>query len=65
MDAELLPLVESLRQLGLKGEVKADKLVRVPLDDNTIGRLNYGRRQTGLPAVLLLRIYLERYVSNL
>ena len=39
LDVELLPLVESLRELGLKGEVKADKLVRVPLDDNVIGRL--------------------------
>lgn len=50
LDAELLPLVESLRKLGLKGEVKVDKLVRVPLDDNVIGRLNLGRRQTGLTA---------------
>lgn len=65
LDAELLPLVESLRQLGLKGEVKADKLVRVPLDDNVIGRFNHGRRQTGLPAVLLLRICLERYVTEM
>lgn len=65
LDAELLPLVEALRQLGLKGEIKADKLVRVPLDDNVIGRINHGRRQTGLPAVLLLRICLQRYVQTL
>ena len=58
----ILPLIESLRKLGLKGEVKADKLVRVPLDDNVIGRLNYARRQTGLPAVLLLKICLQRYL---
>ena len=64
LDAELLPLVDSLRQLGLKGEVKADKLVRAPLDDNVIGRLNHGRRQTGLPAVLLLRICLHKYTKN-
>ncbi len=62
LDAELLPLIETLRQLGLKGEVKADKLVRIPLDDNVIGRINHGRRQTGLPAVLLLRICLQRHV---
>jgi len=43
LDTELLPLVGSLRQLGLKGEVKADKLVRVPLDDNVVARLNYDR----------------------
>ena len=65
LDAELLPLIETLRRLGLKGEVKADKLVRVPLDDNVIGRLNHSRRQTGLPAVLLLRICLQRHVQTL
>ena len=64
LDAELLLLVESLRRLGLKGEIKADKLVRVPLDDNVIGRLNYSRRQTGLPAVQLLRICLQMYVQG-
>lgn len=64
LDAELLPLIDSLRQLGLKGEVKADKLVRVPLDDNVISRINHGRRQTGLPAVLLLRICLQKYVAK-
>ena len=64
LDAELLPLIESLRELGLKGEVKADKLVRVPLDENVIARMNHGRRQTGLPAVLLLRICLQRYTRH-
>ena len=57
-------LVEVLRELGLRGEDKADKLVRVPLDDNVIGRMNYGRRQTGLPAVQLLRVCLERYAAG-
>ena len=60
LDAELLPLVESLRELGLKGETKADKLVRVPLDDNVVGRVNLGRRRTGIPAVLLLKMCLEK-----
>jgi len=64
LDAELMPLIESLRRLGLKGEVEADKLVRVPLDDNVIGRMNFGRRQTGIPAVHLLRVCLERYVTG-
>jgi hypothetical protein len=64
LDAELLPLVESLREFGLKGEIKADKLARVPLDDNAIGRLNHARRQTGLSAVLLLRMCLRRYVAE-
>ena len=62
LDAELLPLVESLRELGFKGEVKADRLVRVPVDENVIARMNHGRRQTGLPAVLLLRICLQKHI---
>lgn len=64
LDAELLPLIDSLRDLGLKGETKADKLVRVPLDENVIARLNHARRQTGLPAVLLLRLCLQKYAKN-
>ena len=61
--AELMPLIASLRQLGFKGERKADKLVRVPLDDNVIARMNFGRRQTGLPAVHLLKLCLQRHVA--
>jgi len=63
LDAELMPLIATLRKLGLRGERNDDKLVRVPLDDNVIGRMNYSRRQTGLPAVLLLRVCLKRHVS--
>lgn len=65
LDAELLPLIESLRKLSLDGEEKKYKLVRIPLDDNVIGRLNHGRRQTGLPAVLLLRICLQKFTKNI
>ena len=64
LDAELMGVIESLRQLGFRGEDKADKLVRIPLDDNVIGRINYGRRQTGLPAVSLLRACLSRFVQS-
>lgn len=64
LDAELMPLIEALRRLGFKGEVGADKLVRVPLDDNVIARINYGRRQTGLPPVLLLRVCLARHAGS-
>ena len=64
LDAELMALIETLRQLGFRGENKPDKLVRVPLDDNVIGRLNHSRRRTGLPAVLLLRVCLERHVAG-
>ena len=63
LDAELMALIETLRRLGFRGEAKADKLARIPLDDNIIARINYGRRQTGLPAVVLLRICLERHTA--
>ena len=64
LDSELMSMVASLRAMGFKGEDKPDKLVRAPLDDNVIGRLNHARRQTGLPAVLLLRVCLDRYVTS-
>ncbi len=64
MDAELASVIASLRELGFRGEAKADKLVRVPLDDNVIARMNFGRRQTGLPAVQLLRICLDLHVTK-
>ena len=64
LDAELMSMIASLRAMGFKGEVQPDKLVRAPLDDNVIGRLNHARRQTGLPAVLLLRVCLDRYVTS-
>ena len=64
LDAELMPLVQSLQELGLCGEAGPGKLVRVPLDDNVIGRINFGRRQTGLPAVWLLRLCLQRHVAG-
>ncbi len=64
LDAELVSMVATLRAMGFKGEDKPDKLVRAPLDDNVIGRLNHSRRQTGLPAVLLLRVCFDRYVAS-
>lgn len=62
--AQLAPLVGKLRKLGLRGEVKADNLVRVPLDDNAIGLLNLGRRQTGLPAVQMLLLCLAKHTAG-
>ena len=38
--------------------------MQAPLDDNVIGRINHGRRQTGPPVVLLLKVCLERYVAG-
>ena len=63
LDAELTQLVETLRQSGLRGELTPDKLVRIPLDDNVIGRLNLARRRTGLPAVVLLRACLAKHLK--
>lgn len=60
LEAELVQLVETLRGLGFRGERKADKLMRAPLEDNVTGRVNDDRRQTGLPAVLLLKVCPDR-----
>jgi len=35
----------------------------MPLDNNVIGRITFGRRQTGLPAVQMLRTSLERHLA--
>jgi len=64
LDAELLPLVDALRDVGLRPGTGPSKLVRMPLDDNIVGRLNHASRETGLPAVLLLRICLRRFLST-
>jgi len=64
LDAELVPLIEQLRKLGLRGEITDDKLVRLPMDDNVRARILFGRRQTGLPAVLLLKLCLMKYCGK-
>jgi len=64
LDADLIQLIERLRKLGFRGERRVDKLVRAPLDDNVIGRIDHGRRQAGLPAVRLLRVCLEWHVAG-
>ena len=64
LDAELSKLIDELRRLGLRGELTDDKLVRLPMDDNVRGRILFGRRQTGLPAVLLLKLCLMRHVAK-
>jgi hypothetical protein len=64
LDAELAELVEQLRRLGLRGELADDRLVRLPMDDNVRGRILCGRRQTGLPAVLLLKLCLMRHCGK-
>lgn len=39
-------------------------LVGVQMDDNVRGRILSGRRQTGLPAVLLLKLCLTRHCGK-
>ena len=64
LDAELSKLIDQLRRLGLRGEIADDKLVRLPMDDNVRARILFGRRQTGLPAVLLLKLCLMKYCGK-
>ena len=49
---------------ALDGEITDDKLVRLPMDDNVRARILFGRRQTGLPAVLLLKLCLMKYCGK-
>ena len=64
LDAELVDLIAELRKLGLRGEIVDDKLVRLPMDDNVRARILFGRRQTGLPAVLLLKLCLMKHCGK-
>jgi hypothetical protein len=61
LDAELPKLIAALNRLGLNGERPAGKLVRLPMDDNVVGRINSGRRGTGVPATRLLLMCLKRH----
>jgi hypothetical protein len=61
---ELPTLVERLRDLGLRGEVPADKVVRVPIAESVLSALAFGREQTGLPAITLLGLCLQSHVSR-
>ncbi|MDP6526734.1 MAG: hypothetical protein QGH15_21235 [Kiritimatiellia bacterium] len=65
LDSQLGGMVGVLKELGFHGdELENDKLVRAPLDDNVIAKINYARRQTGLPAVEILRLCLARFLTT-
>jgi len=65
LDTQLGGMVGVLKELGFHGdEQENDKLVRAPLDDNIVGKINYARRQTGLPAVEILRLCLARFLTT-
>jgi hypothetical protein len=64
LDSQLGGMIGVLKELGFHGdEQENDKLVRAPLDDNIVGKINYARRQTGLPAVEILRLCLARFLA--
>jgi hypothetical protein len=65
LDSQLGGMIGVLKELGFHGdEQENDKLVRAPLDDNIVGKINYARRQTGLPAVEILRLCLARFLTT-
>src|SRR6478609_3123488 len=64
VDRELMPLMDALRDLGLDGEQLRDKLVRSPVDENVLARLNHARRVTGMSAVHLLILRLDRHAKR-
>jgi len=61
VDAELFPLMDTLRELGLNAQRRRNKLVRYPVDENIIARLKHAKRVTGVPAVELLILCLARH----
>ena len=64
LDSQLNGMVGVLRELGFDARAANDKLVRAPLDDNILGKINLARRQTGLPAVEILRLCLARFLAT-
>jgi hypothetical protein len=65
LDSQLGGMIGVLKELGFHGDDQQnDKLVRAPLDDNIVGKINYARRQTGLPAVEILRLCLSRFLAT-
>ena len=64
LDSQLGGMVGVLQELGFGGGAENNKLVRAPLDDNIIGQINLARRQTGLPAVEILRLCLARFLAT-
>lgn len=64
LDSQLPAVVEELRSAGLHGEVRSNKRVRASLDENIIARIKWGSQQTGLPAVEILRLCVQRHVGK-
>lgn len=64
IDAEFTGLIEKLKELGFNEITSRGKLVRIPFDENILGWINYGRRETGLPSILLLKLCLHQFVRN-
>ena len=57
---ELADLIVGLRKLGVRTECQPNKVVRVPISDATLDLTRHGREQTGLPAILMLALCMQR-----
>jgi hypothetical protein len=64
VEAELFPLMDSLRALGLDAQRPRNKLVRSPVDGNIIARLKHVKGVTGVPAVELLILCLQKHATR-
>ncbi len=59
LEEEMPRIIASLNAIGMTGGTSRAKLVRLPVDDNVIGRMNCGRRATGIAAFQLLASCLQ------
>ena len=64
VNAELPRLVRQLRELGVRGELTNDKVVRVPVSDVLLDRLRNAKVKTGLPAIQMLTLCLQRHAAR-
>ena len=64
VDAELTRLVRRLRELGVRGELVNDKVVRIPVSDVLLDRLRKAKEQTGLPSIQLLALCLQHHADR-
>lgn len=61
---EMPALVNSLRDFGIKGELTNNKVIRAPMSDALLDRMRAGRDKTGLPAIQMLALCLQRHTAR-
>lgn len=64
ISANLPKLIEELRGIGIKGEIKNDRKVRTIIPHEVLASLKFGKEQTGMDASKLLNLCLSRYVNG-